>query len=88
MGIGDRGEKRGGDVHSMASVQYMIEAQRTAARKARCLFWDTREAMGGNDAIVEWTRSGYANKDYIHMTHKGGARLAKEFFNSLQQMLP
>lgn len=87
MGIGDRGEKRGGEVHSMMSVPYMIEAQRTAARKARCLFWDTREAMGGNDAIVEWTRGGLANKDYIHMTHKGGERLAKEFFNSLQQMI-
>lgn len=87
MGIGDRGEKRGGEVHSMSSVPYMIEAQRIAARKARCLFWDTREAMGGNDAIVEWTRGGLANKDYIHMTHKGGERLAKEFFNSLQQML-
>ncbi len=87
LGIGDRGEKRGGEVHSMTSVPYMIEAQRTAARTARCLFWDTREAMGGNDAIVEWTRGGMANKDYIHMTHKGGERLAKEFFNALQQML-
>lgn len=55
MGIGDRGEKRGGEVRSMASVPYMIEAQRDAARHAGCLFWDTREAMGGQDAIVEWT---------------------------------
>lgn len=87
MGIGDRGEKRSGEVHSMLSVPYMIDAQRKAAAEARCMFWDTREAMGGEDAIVEWTRSGLTNKDYIHMTHKGGERLATEFFNALMEKL-
>lgn len=87
MGVGDRGQKRGGAVHSMPGVTHMVEAQRTAARTARCLFWDTREAMGGEDAIVEWTASGLANKDYIHMTHKGGRRLAREMFNALQPLI-
>ncbi|MCM1441854.1 MAG: GDSL-type esterase/lipase family protein [Roseburia sp.] len=87
MGIGDRGEKRGGEVRSMASVAYMIDAQRHAAAEAGCMFWDTREAMGGEDAIVEWTRQGLTNKDYIHMTHKGGERLATEFYNALMEKL-
>lgn len=87
MGIGDRGEKRNGEIHSMKAVPYMIEAQRGAARKARCLFWDTREAMGGEDAIVQWSKNGYANKDYIHLTHKGGAKLAEPLFNAIQKML-
>lgn len=87
MGIGDRGEKRNGEIHSMESVSYMIEAQRGAARKARCLFWDTREAMGGEDAIVNWSRNGLANKDYIHLTHKGGAKLAEPLFNAIQKLL-
>lgn len=87
MGIGDRGEKRGGAVHSMSVAPAMIAAQRDAARRAHCLFWDTREAMGGEDAIVEWSRQGLANKDYIHLTHKGGARLADELFNAIQQCL-
>lgn len=84
MGIGDRGEKRGAEVHSMKSAPYMVEAQREAARKAHCLFWDTREAMGGNDAIVTWAKAGKANKDYIHMTHQGGAELATLLFNALR----
>ena len=87
MGIGDRGQKKGGGVKSMSTVPNMIEAQRTAARTAGCLFWDTRAAMGGEDAIVEWSKTGRANKDYIHLTHKGGADLAGEFVNALQQML-
>lgn len=84
MGIGDRGEKRGGEVHSMQSAPYMVDAQRDAARKARCLFWDTRESMGGQDAIVSWVKEGNANKDYIHLTHPGGKKLATPLFNAIK----
>lgn len=87
MGVGDRGEKRGGQVHSMATAQYMISAQRDAARRAHCLFWDTREAMGGEDAVVTWSNSGLINKDYIHMTHKGGAQLAEHLFKAIRNMM-
>ncbi|MDE6467074.1 MAG: hypothetical protein K2L44_10255, partial [Duncaniella sp.] len=87
MGVGDRGEKRGGTVASMATAPAMISAQRDAARRAHCLFWDTREAMGGEGAVVEWSNAGLINKDYIHMTHKGGARLADELFRAIQNNL-
>ncbi len=87
MGVGDRGQKRGGEVHTMSTVPYMVAAQRDAARRARCLFWDTQEAMGGDDAIVSWSREGKANKDYIHLTHKGGATLAELFFKALQKSI-
>lgn len=87
MGVGDRGEKRGGEIHSMISVSNMIDYQRQAARTAHCLFWDTREAMGGEDAVAEWSSHGLINKDYIHMTHKGGARLAKSFVESFKKLL-
>lgn len=84
MGVGDRGEKRGSQVRSMATAEAMVSAQRDASRRAHCLFWDTREAMGGEDAVVEWSSAGLINKDYIHLTHKGGARLARELFNAIQ----
>lgn len=87
MGIGDRGEKRGSEVHSMKAAVHMVDAQRKAAREARCLFWDTREAMGGDDAIVEWTRKGYTNKDYIHLSHKGGKALSTPLFNAIKHNL-
>lgn len=87
MGVGDRGQKIGSQVKSMPTGQAMISAQRDAARRAHCLFWDTREAMGGEDAVVQWSSSGLINKDYIHLTHKGGARLARELFNAIQKDL-
>ena len=87
MGVGDRGVKKGGSVVSMATAPDMISAQRDAARRAHCLFWDTREAMGGDGAVVEWSRDGDINKDYIHMTHKGGARLARQLFKAISHDL-
>ena len=50
-------------------------SQRDIARNSRCIFWDTREAMGGENSIVDWANANpsRANKDYIHLTHSGGA---------------
>lgn len=87
MGVGDRGQKRGGELHSMSTVGNMVSAQRDAAREAGCLFWDIREAQGGNDAVVEWSRKGLIGKDYTHMSHKGGKVLAEEFYNALMMQL-
>lgn len=83
MGIGDRGSKFGSEVHSMIGVSHLVSAQREMARRSGTLFFDTREAMGGEDAIVKWVKNGWANKDYIHMNHKGGAQLANRFVNAL-----
>lgn len=84
MGVGDRGQKTGSEVRSMPVAAAMVEAQRNAARKAGCVFWDTREAMGGEGAIIKWAsqQPPLANKDYVHLSHSGGARLADEFIKS------
>ena len=84
MGIGDRGKKSGTEVHSMVGVSHLINAQRDMARRTGTLFFDTREAMGGEDAIVKWVKNGWANTDYIHMNHKGGHELAKPFFKAIE----
>lgn len=84
LGIGDRGSRQGSEVHSMTAATHMVDAQREAARRSRCLFWDTREAMGGQDAIVTWVNNGWANKDYIHLNHKGGNQLAQLLFKAIK----
>lgn len=87
MGIGDRGQKQGTDVHSLSTAPAMVRAQRDIARRTGSLFWDTRAAMGGDDASVDWHRRKLVNADYIHLNHKGGAALAEIFVNSLQSSL-
>ena len=87
MGIGDRGIKLGGQVQSMPTAAAMVAAQRGAARDAGVLFWDTREAMGGEGAVLEWRKQKLVNADYIHLNDKGGKRLAQEFAASLRRAL-
>ncbi|MDE6268594.1 MAG: hypothetical protein K2M04_05885 [Muribaculaceae bacterium] len=83
MGIGDRGQKSGGEIHSMSTIPSMIATQRSVAKATGVAFWDTQAAMGGRDAVVEWSRNKEVNKDYIHMSFTGGKRLAREFVNAL-----
>lgn len=67
----------------MSTVRNMIDTQRSVAMRNNVLFWDTREAMGGEDAVVQWNRNGLVNKDYVHLSHKGGQKLAEPLFNAI-----
>ncbi len=87
MGIGDRGVKKNGVYQSISTAPAMVAAQRGAARDAGILFWDTREAMGGEGAIVDWRTKKLVNGDYIHLNSDGGKRLAEEFVKSLNRSL-
>lgn len=87
LGISDRGHKRGGEVHSMATCVAMTEAQRRAASATGVFFWDMREAMGGQDAVLQWRKDKLVNADYIHLNHKGGAAMAKLLQNAIQSSL-
>lgn len=87
MGIGDRGQKSGGQVHSIATAPNMVAAQRDVARRTGIAFWDIREAMGGEDAIVDWRERKLVNADYIHLNHKGGEALAQLFVDALNEYL-
>lgn len=87
MGISDRGNKSGSQVHSMRTCVNMIEAQRNYARAEGCMFWDTRQAQGGEDAVVEWRERHLVNGDYIHLNHEGGKVLARELFFAINHAL-
>lgn len=87
LGVGDRGHKKGSSVNSIPTVDAMVSAQRQCAANCGILFWDTRAAMGGVNAIVDWRQRGLVNADYIHLNHKGGSELANEFVNSLKQFV-
>lgn len=83
MGIGDRGQKQGATTGSMKTASDMVRAQRDVARQTGVLFWDTRAAMGGEGAVVDWHDRKLINADYIHLNHKGGRELAELFVKSI-----
>ena len=87
LGVGDRGQKQGTEVVSMPTATALIRAQRDVARRTGSLFWDTREAMGGRGAAVDWNERHLLNSDYVHLNHKGGKALADIFLHSLDNTL-
>lgn len=87
LGIGDRGQKNGSEVHSISTAQNMVDTQRDVARRTGIAFWDTREAMGGNDAVVVWRERKLVNADYIHLNHKGGEVLAQLLVDALSNAI-
>lgn len=87
MGVGDRGQKQAGQVHSMPTIRNMVMNQRRLAQETGTLFWDTREAMGGEDAIVAWRDRKLVNGDYIHLNSAGGRELAGMLADAIKKML-
>ncbi|MDE6157287.1 MAG: hypothetical protein K2F78_03980 [Muribaculaceae bacterium] len=87
MGIADRGYKEGSAVRSLRTCEAMVKAQRDAAKRSNVHFWDTRTAMGGNDACAEWRRNKLMNADYTHINHKGGERMAKLLYDAIKNVV-
>lgn len=83
LGAADRGEKVGMAIKSLPTTAAMVAAQRHAAHDAGVYFWDTRAAMGGEDAAAQWHKRKLMNSDYTHLNHNGGAELAQLLFEAI-----
>lgn len=78
LGIIDH-ERSGARSIAPEFVEVVVRAQRAAAERAGCGFWDNAAAMGGAGSFAEWRRLGLAAADGKHLTPRGrrvvGARL-------------
>lgn len=83
IGPSDMSTNVNGSMRTYPALPAIIDTLRSNANRAGAAYWDLYQVMGGNNSMVEWVRSGYAGKDYIHFTHKG----ADEVGNLLAQSL-
>lgn len=85
MGISDMARREETQVVSYPNLEKIRDAQKNAAFKADCAFWDSYEAMGGEGSMTDWANgdSPLARKDFIHLTYTGSNKLAEMFLNSL-----
>ncbi len=85
MGISDMARKENDQVVSYPNLEKIRNAQKNAAFRAGCAFWDSYEAMGGAGSMTGWVFSDppLARKDFVHLTYKGSNKLAEMFLNSL-----
>ena len=85
IGVSDRAYKDGEVFRTNPNVPLVRNAQRNAALRAGCVFWDLYEAMGGENSIVKWVnqRPALAGRDYTHFSARGAQRVGKMFYKSL-----
>jgi lysophospholipase L1-like esterase len=72
----DRCVKEGEAILSDPGVTELLEAQQRAAEKEGVAFFDLYHAMGGTGAMTEWVKEGYAVRDYVHISRRGGKKIA------------
>ncbi len=85
LGPGDRWVRARGVWKIVAGIDWVISAERTAAKANACGFWDTRARMGGPGSMREWVASGLAQADHVHFTAAGYRRLAGALYDDLMR---
>lgn len=85
LGISDRSTNANGEFITMPGVLRMRLAQRKIAQKTGVLFWDTFEAMGGENSMVKLAamQPPMAGKDHTHLNARGGKMLAGKLAKAL-----
>lgn len=85
VSVGDRCERRDGEMRTMRGVLAMVKYQRLIAAESGVAFWSMFDAMGGEGSIVKMVENTprEANGDYTHINFLGGRRLAGYFYNAL-----
>lgn len=85
VGVADAAYKAGGVLRSYPTVRKIRDAQKNAAFRAGCAFWDLYEVMGGENSMVSWAAQGLAAADYAHLGYMGQKLVGRMLFNALMK---
>ncbi len=85
IGVSDRSRKAGDYYETNPNVIKIRLAQKNAAFKAGCAYWDLYEAMGGENSMPSWVfaEPALANKDFTHFNDSGARIVSEMFYNAL-----
>ena len=82
IGAGDMATMYNGAYTSYPYIPKIRDAQKNAALRAGCAFWDLFEVMGGINSILTWKEKGLASYDG-HFSNNGQKIIGKELFNAI-----
>ncbi len=83
LGVSDRAVKNEQGIESMDAIPYMLDCQRTAARRCGAAFWSTYDAMRADGGIEEFVARGWAGKDFTHINYAGGRRVGWALYDAI-----
>ena len=84
IGLGDAARQVNGQYVSYPQIPKIRDAQKKAALRANCAFWDLYEVMGGNNSIINWTKKGLASYEG-HLGDKGARIIINELYKFITQ---
>lgn len=81
----DQASRRRGRIRTLETIPRIVAAQKRAAFEAGCAFYNTWEAMGGEDAMRQWykARPRLAMGDFRHATPAGYEIIGSMFYKAL-----
>lgn len=85
VGISDASRKKNGKYESYPNLEKIRNAQRNAAEKTGCAFWDLRAVMGGNGSMEDWSKKKLCEKDHMHFSNDGAALVGGKLYDALMR---
>ena len=81
----DQARRHRGRIRTLPTIPLIVTAQRRAAIDSGCAFYDTWQAMGGEDAMRRWykARPRLAMGDFRHATPAGYEIIGNMFYKAL-----
>lgn len=85
IGVSDMSRRSAGGYTTYPNVPLIRDAQKNAAFKAGCAFWDLYEAMGGKNSMPSWVfhKPALANRDFTHFTGKGALIVSEMLYKAI-----
>lgn len=85
MGVSDMSRKENGQMVTYPNIEAIRLAQKNACFQANCIFWDTYEAMGGENSMPSWVNNDppLGQKDYTHFSFAGAKVIARMFYEAI-----
>lgn len=70
---------------SFSNINLVRDAQKNAAKRADCSFWDLYEVMGGELSMPSWVNASpsLAEKDFKHFNIRGAKVVGNKLFNAI-----
>lgn len=83
IGVSDRAERTENGMRTMPGIIAMHRTQEELAQSHGLAFWSLLRAMHTLGGIEAMTRNNLASKDYTHVSHSGGNKLANMLYDAL-----
>jgi len=85
IGLSDASWKKGDAYETIPCVEKILNAQRNAAMRSGCAFWNLYQAMGGKNSMPSWVlaKEPLASSDFLHFNYAGARIVGKMFYSAL-----